>query len=235
MADDGAKRLGQPDTPADEREPRPGQDNFTQRPAFGPRGQRVDAADQAAEHQRQRAVGLQQRQRQHQRGQPGPQPPLALHCEPPQQVERREQHAPAQQRRALRHQQIDHRVYPQDVFVGVVGRGCIVAGKNRGKIRRTAEKIGEPEPAAHEKQPEGQTGLARAAQHCPRQLPGHAVHRHKPRQQRQQIGQPQRRTEQKKNARDTLAQKRVSHRQVAGQHRLHRRQHPAHRNALDVG
>ena len=231
MADHGAQRLGQPHGRAQRRQPGPGQQHGARVRAGG---QRVHAAHKAAQHQRQRCVRLDQRQRQHQHGQRPPQPRFALHGEPPQKIQRGEQHAPAQQRRALRRQQVDDRVDPQNVLFGIVGRRRIVAGEDRGKILRAAKKIEKAEPAAHKKQPERKARARRAAQHRPRQLPRHAEHGHQRRDQRQQVGKPQPGPQQQENARDRLAQKRVAHRHIPGQHRLHRREQPAHGDALDV-
>ena len=180
-------------------------------------------------------MGLDQRQRQDQQRQRQPESALLLHTEPPQEIQRRKQHAPAQQGGPLGHQQIHDRVHPQDVLLGVVGGGGVVPGKDGGKIRRAACKVEESEPAAHKKQPVPQAGPGCAAKHPPRQLPGHAVYRRQRRNQRQQVGGAQPGAQHQENAGHRLTQKRVSQAEVPRQHRVHRREDPAHRDALDVG
>lgn len=170
----------------------------------------VDAADEAEQHERQRTVGVQQRQGQHQRGQPRPEAALALIAEPPQKIDGGQQHAPAEQRRPLGDKQIHNRIDPLDVFLHKIRRRCVKPRENARKAVGRAEKVRKPKPAAHKKQVKRQARLADAVGHAPRQLPEHAVHRQKRGQHRQQIRRAQVGPQHHKNAGDRLAQKRIA-------------------------
>ena len=226
----GAPHLPQPRRAAHRGKTQPGQ----QHPA-GERlsGQCVHAAHKADQHQRQCAVGVQQRQGQHQQRQRQPQTALRLKAEPPYQVQCGQQNAPAEQGGPLGNEQVHHRIDPQHVVGHIVGGCGVKPCEDGGEFLPAAQKPHKAEPAAHQKQPERQTRLGGAVQHPPRQLPHHAVHRRKGRQHGQQVGGAQVGPHQQKHRGNALAQKRIPEPVFAAQKGIIGREFSCHRDVFD--
>ena len=153
-----------------------------------------------------------------------------------QHIEQREQHRPAEKRRALRQHHVHDHVDPADILLDKVRRRLVKRRENPREIRTVLteirQKVRDAEAAVQKKQRHRESGLCPAAQKTAEKQPRAEKDLRRREQHRQEIRELQGRAEQIEARGNAVGKERIRELH-AGQNRIHRRERPLLRDARD--